>query len=423
MGDETYDAQAIERFVPETHSSSRRTPFARDRARVIHSSAWRRLAAKTQVLSPTAGIDFARNRLTHSLEVAQIGRELAEAFGLSQDVVDTACLAHDLGHPPFGHNGERALDTWMQGYGGFEGNAHTLRILTRLEPKIFDDRGRSLGLNLTRATLDATCKYPWSLEEARAGHTSKHGQSPKFGYFSEDWEVYSWIRRGAIPSQKSAEAQVMDLSDDITYSVHDFEDAIVSGNIDPELLNSRSGHESLIKQVHEWVGPAFTSDDLASAFDRIAEVPTWPTSWEGSIQQQAQLKNFTSDMIGRFARGSIEATHAHAAGTSIARYGASIVVPRDVRAEIAVLKGIVAAFVMASGRRQPTYERQRQLLLELLEVLWDTGERNLEYAFAQRFREAADEASARRAIVDQVASLTDQAAISWHQRLCVAPLV
>ncbi|WP_249290715.1 deoxyguanosinetriphosphate triphosphohydrolase [Leucobacter manosquensis] len=410
-----YDAVDAERYVPESHSGSR-SDFARDRARVLHSSGWRRLAAKTQVLSPTAGIDFARNRLTHSLEVAQIGRELAVSLNLAQDVVDTACLAHDLGHPPFGHNGEKALNEWAVDAGGFEGNAQTLRVLARLEPKRFTSDGASVGLNLTRATLDASCKYPWSLAEAEPG-------SAKFGYFADDAPVFAWLRAGAPERRKCAEAQVMDLADDIAYSVHDFEDAVVSGFIDPEILTARSGHDSLIRAVSEWAGGSYSSDELGAAYDRISESETWLTRWDESRAHQAQLKNFTSEMIGRFARASIGATLEAADGSPLARYNASVIVPREIRAEIAVLKGIVAAFVMASGRRQPTYRRQRELLGELLEVLWESGEHELEPAFAADFRQAADDAGRRRAIVDQVASLTDQSAIAWHKRLCDVPLV
>lgn len=410
-----YTPEDAERVVTEQHSSLR-SDFARDRARVLHSSGWRRLAAKTQVLSPTAGIDFARNRLTHSLEVAQIGRELAVSLGLAQDVVDTACLAHDLGHPPFGHNGERALNEWAADAGGFEGNAQTLRLLTRLEPKRFAPDGRSIGLNLTRATLDASCKYPWNLQEAPES-------SGKFGYFADDEPVFRWLRQGAPDRVKCVEAQAMDLADDIAYSVHDFEDAVVSEFIDPEILTSRSGHSSLIEAVSDWAGGSFTSDELGAAYDRIAETATWLTRWNGSRQHQAQLKNFTSDMIGRFARSAIHDTLEAADGSPLARYAASIVVPSEVRAEIAVLKGIVAAFVMASGRRQPTYRRQRDLLLELLEVLWESDGHELEPAFAADYRAAHDDAGARRAVVDQVASLTDQSAIAWHKRLCDVPLV
>lgn len=415
-----YTAADRERVVAEEHSGAR-TDFARDRARILHSSAWRRLAAKTQVLSPQAGVDFARNRLTHSLEVAQIGRELALALGVSADVVDSACLAHDLGHPPFGHNGELALNAWSDDIGGFEGNAQTLRQLTRLEPKVLSATGESVGLNLTRATLDAACKYPWPAANAIADPSGRQ----KFGVFADDLPIFEWMRDGAPNARPSFEAQVMDLSDDIAYSVHDFEDAVFGAHIDPELLTARSGHTALIGNISDWAGGAFAAEELEVAFERIAEAPTWLRAWSGSRAEQAQLKNFTSHMIGSFARRSIQATLEAHPRAQLARFSATMVVPREVQAEIAVLKGIVAAFVMAKHERQPVYQGQRELLTELLDTLWNNGagSSELDQPFFADFTSAEDEATAKRAIVDQVASLTDQSAMAWHARLCVAPLV
>ena len=214
-----YKSSDLERFVPEPAKRSGRTEFMRDRARLIHSAALRRLAAKTQVAVPWEN-DFQRTRLSHSLECAQIGREFGASLGADPDLIDTACLAHDLGHPPFGHNGEMALAEIAKDIGGFEGNAQTFRILTRIEAKTYVDE-RSVGLNLTRASLDACSKYPWDQTK----------NSKKFGVYDDDKEIFNWMRMGAPEGKRTFEAQIMDWSDDVSYSVHDFEDAIVANQI------------------------------------------------------------------------------------------------------------------------------------------------------------------------------------------------
>jgi dGTPase len=407
-----YGPHDTARWFPEEHSS-RRSDFARDRARLLHSSALRRLAAKTQVLSPAAGLDFARNRLTHSLEVAQVGRELATSLGLDPDVVDTACLAHDLGHPPFGHNGERALNAWASDIGGFEGNAQTLRLLTKIEPKVFGPDGRSYGLNLTRASLDASCKYPWPDTSAVDDPSGR----AKFGFYADDVAAFHWLRDGAPERRLCIEAQVMDLSDDIGYSVHDFEDAIFNGYIDVKALGARADHDELVDSMFRWIGGEHDHDELIAAFDRLDSLDVWLDDWDGGRMSQGRLKNLTSQLIGRFAGAAVQATRREQGEGSLIRFSADIIVPREIQAEIAVLKGIVAAFVMSKNTRQPIYRQQREVLSELADSLLDRGPDSLDPGFAADWREATTDAGRKRAVVDQVASLTDQSAMAWHDRI------
>ncbi len=407
-----YQDRDRERFVKQRPSTTlRRGEFAKDRARVLHSAAFRKLSSKTQVLSPSSKA-FARTRLTHSLEVAQVGRELATALGVDPDLVDMACLAHDLGHPPFGHNGESALNLWAADIGGFEGNAQTFRILTRLETKIFDNAGVSRGLNLTRASLDAATKYPWQLGEAKA-----YGNEVKFGVYEDDREVFNWMREGAPAGVKCVEAQIMDFADDVAYSIHDFEDSVVEGLLDPRVINDLGSKEQLLEEVSKWAGGMHSAAELEEAFSALRKNEYWLSDFDSSAKSLAKLKNLTSDLIGSFVSRTIESVMAHSDRKTITRYGGSIIVPMEVRAEIAVLKGLVASQVMTLGERQPFYDNQRQLLIELAEELLSRGESALDPLSQEAFRNAQNPTARKRVVVDAVASLTDPAAVDLHQLL------
>jgi dGTPase len=404
-----------ERMLTEVRSGTqRRNEFSRDRARVLHSSALRRLGAKTQVLSPASG-DFARTRLTHSLEVAQIGREMALTLGIDPDLVDMACLAHDLGHPPFGHNGEKALNEWSTEFGGFEGNAQTLRLLTRIEPKVFAADGAPLGLNLTRAALDAACKYPWSRDNG-VFDDGGGARSSKFGVYDDDLEVFNWLRVGAPERQKSMEAQVMDFADDVAYSVHDYEDATVEGFIKLEEISRPEHRTQLVSDMLVWAGSSQTAMDLDAALTRLQGLEEWLIFFDGSDRSHGDLKNLTSALIGSFVSRTVDAT-AQAHSGLLSRYRANLVVPEEVRSEIAVLKGLVSSFLMSHESRREYYERQRELVIELADALLAANGKELDSYCSLAWSKATDETDRHRVIVDQVACLTDQGALNLHQRL------
>ena len=405
-----YDAASQARRLVEAGKRGQlgdvgRGEFARDRARVLHSSAFRRLADKTQVVDPGAD-DFPRTRLTHSLEVAQIAREMGESLGCSPDVVDAAGLAHDLGHPPFGHNGEAALDELSAGIGGFEGNAQTFRILTRLEPKAASTDGAPAGLNLTRAVLDSSTKYPWPRRDGTG----------KFGVYADDRPAFDWMRTGAPPQRRCLEAQVMDWADDVAYSVHDLEDAIYAGQVRLDAITDRDVDDVL--DVAARFGP-WPAAELGAGMERLLALAplVGVRSFDRSHAALAAVKRATSELTGRFVGAAVASTLPAAGGGPLTRYEADLSVPGGVAVECAVLKAIATHYVMHSAAAEQRRTEQRRLLQELVELLVQAGRAGVEVALRPAWDDAGGDGDRLRVTIDQVAQLTDSSARAWHARL------
>ncbi|MEV6959426.1 deoxyguanosinetriphosphate triphosphohydrolase [Streptomyces sp. NPDC051207] len=422
MAPPAYDPASAARWAPEPDKRPGRTAFQRDRARILHSAALRRLAGKTQVVTPgTMGPAWdasPRTRLTHSLECAQVGRELGAALGCDPDLVEAACLSHDLGHPPFGHNGEQALNEFAADCGGFEGNAQSLRLLTRLEPKRFvtdpaTGDSVSVGLNLTRAALDAATKYPWP----RGAHPTDPA-SPKFGVYEDDRPVFDWVRENAPGTRVCFEAQVMDWSDDVAYSVHDVEDGLHAGHIDPNCLHAEPERQEVFAVAVGRYVPAGTDPaELAEALDRLQDQPWWPHGYDGTAVAQARLKDATSQLIGRFCLAAESATRAAYGGGRLTRYTAELVVPRETRMECAVLKAVADRYVMQRAEQERLRADQRVVVAEVAEALTARAPDVLDPQFRALFDRAPDDRARKRVIVDHIASLTDASARSLHARL------
>jgi len=401
---QNYSDKDQERFLFEPAKRGGRTEFMRDRARVIHSAALRRLAAKTQVAVPWEN-DFQRTRLSHSLECAQIGRELGESLGADPDLLETACLSHDLGHPPFGHNGEEALAEVAKDFGGFEGNAQSFRLLTRIEAKTVAEDGKSVGLNLTRASLDAATKYPWP----RAINPRK------FGVYDDDVEIFNWMRQGAPSDRKCIEAQIMDWSDDCAYSVHDLEDAIFVGQV--KVGNFESDFDTLHKEMQDSYGSTATKDEAASALERLQQLSCWPRYYDGSHRSLARLKDSTSQLIGRFVLAAeLETRKVHGNGP-LRRYEADLVIPREQEVEVDFLKAVAGHYLINAAISQERYAKQQIVIKELVEMLHKHAGTALDSIFVKDWESSSDETSRMRIIIDQVASLTDPGAYALHARL------
>ncbi|MEU1605988.1 deoxyguanosinetriphosphate triphosphohydrolase [Micromonospora matsumotoense] len=395
-----------QRRIPEPDRGQDDPRWAQhDKERLLRTRALRALRGKTQSVEPDAG-RRPMNRLTHSYAVARIGRHLAGRLGVDTDLVETAGLAHDIGHSPFGHNGERALDELAQPCGGFEANAQTLRILTRLETDTTAPAGVSYGLNLTRATLDATCKYPW---------TKTAGQR-KYGAYAEDATTLHWIRAHHPDRQVCIEAQIMDWADDIANAVHDLADGIRAGSIPTAALADTTDHATLAVE-HFTTAPLSTAEEAAHTLAGIPQIRVLAARpYDSTPQARAALTQYTRAMITRLIAAAVTATREHHPQQALTRYAADLVVPQATHAEAAILKALHLRFVLRDPVRRARRQRQRELLADLFTRLHHHAPDTLEPPARHSWHAAPDDRERLRVVVDQVAALTDHQAVALHGR-------
>lgn len=465
-----------------------RTELERDYSRVLHAGAFRRLQGKSQVLH-VGSSDLFRTRLTHTLEVAQIARDLAKRLPIDtgtgdptqgQVLAEIVALVHDLGHPPFGHNGEMALKQWMTRMGSsFEANAQSFRILVALETKYHtvlhetEALGtRRIGLNLTMESLAASLKYPWG---QYTGSDDGHRDSTKFGYFAEDAATAKVALASVLPitpdsanrQRRHAAAEIVDWADDVAYSVHDLEDGIRAHFIPFDDLVHKDRPDEVDRVIQEatdhaarsvWPDEAvITEDELRQALSRIQDFPPARHVVEPSNHQDSQhgrMKELTTQLIDRFQAGLTRRN----VDVELARTGADFGRNRDVAAEMAVLQAINWTYVIRRRDTQAAQFRERRVVTSLADTFLTDGaallpdDRRDDYQVAleedakasgkvtdsrplERFLQAERErlphlnfesASARgefsatnraRVVCDYLAGFTDQFAEHWYARL------
>lgn len=372
------------RWVPEAASRTR-NPFARDRDRIIHSAAFRRLALKTQVFLPDYG-DHYRTRLTHTIEVAQIARTVARALGLDEDLTEALALAHDLGHTPFGHTGEDALESVLKPFGGFDHNAQTLRIVTLIERRYpaFD------GLNLTWDTLDGLINRSGDARERSAQWLSWHHGG--LACLSPD---YDWCRTlGTFPNP-CAEAQVAAVADDIAYNAHDIEDGLQAG--------------------------LFALADLGTV-EVLAETRRALSAADAGLDDLLLVRGITRDLVGVFVEDAIAESRRRLAraepgsADAVRRHPEPLVALSPTRqADSRAIKAFLFERMYRHPRLVVVRKRAWDIVRDLASRMLDEPEA-LPAPWHAGSREADPAAHARR-VADYVAGMTDRHAVAEHRRL------
>lgn len=442
------------RRVEETDPSLHYSPFRRDYARLVHSPAFRRLQGKTQ-LFPGFESDFFRNRLTHSIEVAQVAKAIAFHLNskepeladdpIDPDIVEFAALAHDLGHPPFGHNGETALDECMKKYGGFEGNAQTLRILSRLEKKRLlyeatadskdvgvapDQTDFRAGLNISARSLAAVLKYDFEIPASRGP-----GENVFKGYYRSESEIVRWARRNVMSESassrplKTVECQIMDVADDIAYSTYDLEDAFKAGFLTPlELLSLDDAlREGVAQRVASRLGKPFTATDVldvlietfSGILDGGADSESSPLLPMLAYQRSSSIASIgyartelTSELVGQFISG-VEFKY-----DSICPPLSQVSLEANTLRRVETLKHLTYEAVIQSPRLKVAEFRGLEIVSTIFEALANKrGQHLLPADFQQLYRRTGGDEGRLRVICDFIAGMTDSYAIDFYARL------
>lgn len=411
-------------------SADHRNPYERDRTRLIHSAAFRRLQRKTQIFGTQKG-DFHRTRLTHSLEVDSIARSLVRnlqykiqqkdtsllSFLPSDDLVTSIALSHDIGHPPFGHGGESALNYMMRDHGGFESNGQTLRLLTKLEMSY-----HPFGLDLTRRALLGVLKYPQAYSKlVRTPTTSPHrglvninAWIPPKCYLDGEQAEVEWIlepleRSDKILFQKSnrgetlyhsLDCSIMNIADDIAYGVHDLEDAIYLQLIFPEQMD-----EKMLTPLFEQAFPQGTSflTNANVLLDKLFH------------KEAAQRKQAIGDLVNAFITSVALNVSNENFKEPLLHYNAEL--PEAVWALLEHFKMVVFNQVINSHEGRVTEYGGQTVIRRLFEAVASNPEQLLSFMFRQHYQEASSEKEGMRVICDYIASMTDEYAHHLHERL------
>jgi dGTPase len=422
----------LTRRFTETKRGDFREPAQRDYDRIVYSSAFRRLAGVTQVVSPDQTQVF-HNRLTHSMKVGQVARRLAQKVqkqspaktkavgGVDPDVAEAAGIAHDLGHPPFGHIGEEELRDRLVGkevWDGFEGNAQSFRIVTQLALRT----PTHPGLNLTRATLNALLKYPWTRQ-------SDGKKAAKYGAYQTEIDDLKFARvlsKGASDDRKSPEAELMDWADDITYAVHDLEDFYRAGLIPLHRLQSLRDDSERVRffdgmyarpELKRKLGDDSRSQLEQDFFDAVALFPI-AEAYTATREQRSRLRDFSSTLIDQFI-GAIELNQPPSREIRFVK------IRTKEERQVRVLKALTWYYVIYNPSLATQQFGQREIIRRVFNIFYDAGtasddeECNIfPLAFRQDVLSANREPKhVTRIVSDFVAGMSDQEVVRIYHRL------